>query len=71
MGINIGTSHVKMSSYADDTIFFLNGTSESLNALVRIIKQFYKLSGLKLNFDKSNLIWVGSKKFSTERINDR
>ena len=68
IGINIGNTHVKMSSYADDTIFSLNGTSDSLNALVRIIKQFYKISGLKLNFDKSNLIWVGSKKLSIERI---
>ena len=35
------------------------------------LKIFQKMSGLKVNFQKTQLIWIGKKKYSTETIKTR
>ena len=40
----------KLSQYADDTLFLLDGTSKSLNATLKVLYDYSHFSGLKLNF---------------------
>jgi hypothetical protein len=35
---------------------------------LRELDEFYKLSGLKINRDKTQIVWIGSKEFSNERL---
>ena len=51
-GISINGKEYKLSQYADDTQFILDGTEKSLKAALNLLKQFYVMSGLKINVDK-------------------
>ena len=42
--------------------FFLDGTENSLSATLKLLDDFHKISGLKVNIDKTNAVWIGSKK---------
>ena len=67
-GINIKNSEHKISQYADDTSIFLDGSEKSLNELLKELELFARMSGLKVNFDKTQLVWIGSKKFDQNSI---
>ena len=51
-GISINGKEYKLSQYADDTQLILDGTEKSLKAALNLLKQFYIMSGLKINVDK-------------------
>ena len=57
-----------MSQYADDTIAMLDGTERSLNQTPEELSRFTKISGFNIDFDKTQLLWIGSEKFSTRSI---
>ena len=61
----------KLSQYADDTLFFLDGTSKSLNETLNVLSELARLSGLKINFGKTHAVWIGLKKYSTASIKTR
>ena len=65
-GININNILYNLSQYADDTQIFLDGSEASLRATLDILDKFYKMSGLKINKDKTKAIWIGSRINSTE-----
>jgi hypothetical protein len=67
-GIKIEKTEYLMSQYADDTLIILDGSENSLRALVSEIKEFYSMSGLKINESKTQLVWIGSKKYSEDNI---
>ena len=67
-GININNILFKLSQYADDTQIFLDGTESSLRATLQILDKFYKMSGLKINKEKTKALWIGSKINSTETL---
>ena len=67
-GIHINGTEFKISQYADDTTMFLDGSTESLNQTLWELECFANISGLKINFDKTQVVWIGSKKFSTSAI---
>ena len=67
-GIHINDTEYKISQYADDTSMFLDGSSESLNNTLSELEKFANISGLKINFDKTQVVWIGSKKYSTSAI---
>ena len=48
--------------------YFLMGQKKSLTSAIDKINTFYKMSGLKINIDKTKAIWIGSKIHSTEKI---
>ena len=52
-------SSAKIQQYADDTTIFVKGLSNLNNAL-KIVDQFTKFSGLRLNRNKCEGMWVGS-----------
>ena len=70
-GIIINEREHKLSQYADDTLFFLDGTSKSLNETLNVLSEFSNFSGLKVNFDKTHAVWIGLKKYSTASIKTR
>ena len=53
-GIVINDKEHKLSQYADDTLFFLDGTSQSLNATLNVLYEYAQFSGLKVNFEKNS-----------------
>ena len=49
-------------------LFFLDGSSEALNCTLEELDRLANISGLKINFDKTQLVWIGSEKYSTSSI---
>jgi hypothetical protein len=58
-GIKIAGVEFKISQYADDTVLYLND-QHSLQVVLLMLDIFYKCSGLKMNRDKSEAMWIGA-----------
>ena len=67
-GIKISQIEFKISQYADDTSVILDGTETSLNQTLEELDYFSRISGLSINFDKTQLVWIGAEKFSSRSI---
>ena len=63
-GITMGGVEFLVSQYADDTSLILDGSRESLENCIRILKLYADASGLCVNIDKTKVIWIGSRKGS-------
>jgi len=66
-GIEINGIEFLISQYADDTSLFLDGSRKSFENTVQLLCEFEKWSGLKINLDKSEVVWVGSSEHSQVR----
>ena len=60
LGITIGNTMFKLTQFADDTTIILDGNANSLQAALNILEIFGEISGLKINAEKTKLIWIGS-----------
>jgi hypothetical protein len=58
-GITINNIEFKLSQYADDTCLFMSGVDSLREALV-VFEKFSNCSGLKVNKEKSEAIWIGA-----------
>jgi exonuclease III len=58
-GITINKKMYKISQYADDTCLFISDQF-SLSVAMLVLDKFYKCSGLKMNKDKSEAVWIGA-----------
>ena len=67
-GICINGIEYKISQLADDTTLLLDGSEDTVNKTFDILYHFSQFSGLKINFDKTLVIWIGSLKYSTRSI---
>lgn len=67
-GITIDDTEYRLSQYADDTSLILDGSPASLDASLRLLQFYAEISGLKINLEKTNVIWIGSKKHSQDKI---
>ena len=67
-GIVINGKEIKLSQYADDTTFVLNGSEESLKESLNLLDTFGKASGLRLNCSKTEALWIGSNARSDFKI---
>jgi hypothetical protein len=67
-GIKVLHSEHEISQFADDTSVILDGSEESLNETLLELEWFKKISGLKIIFSKTQVIWIGSKKYSSDRL---
>lgn len=65
-GIKIGNVEYKLSQYADDTSLISDGSPLTLDGILRELDFFENISGLKINFQKTKMVWIGSKKFSKD-----
>lgn len=63
-GLKILDEEVLLSQFADDTTFFLDGSKESFVSCIRTLQMFATISGLKINYDKTMAVWIGSKRHS-------
>ena len=70
-GIIINNREHKLSQYADDTVFILDGKNKPLNATLNVLFEYSKFSGLRVNFDKTHAVWIGLYKYSTATIKTR
>ena len=60
-GFDISDCNIKLTQYADDTTLMLSNV-ESIKHAIHIISSFSELSGLKLNIDKCEGMWIGRKR---------
>ena len=66
-GLSINNQNLLMAQYADDTEFILDGSRKSFESTVNVLNKFADMSGLNINYNKSQVIWIGSKKDSKIR----
>ena len=59
-GITINYHNIVMSQFADDTSIILDGSEISLKSCLKTIAEFGNFSGLKINIDKTQVVWIGS-----------
>ena len=67
-GISVGNVECKLSQYADDTTMILDGSQTSLERSFALLDSFGQLSGLRVNCEKTEVLWIGSKKESNQII---
>ena len=53
LGIIIDGKEYKISQYADDTSFILDGSPTSVYSIIRILEYFIKICVLRINFSKA------------------
>ena len=61
-GIYVCHKEFKITQFADDTTLFLDGSQNSLQAAINTIELFGSFSGLKMNINKTKVIWIGDGK---------
>lgn len=59
-GLESGTLTEKNSMYADDTLLYLVDSGPSLQKALQTIEQFGTFSGLKINWEKSQILSIDS-----------
>ena len=67
-GIKILQNEFKMTQFADNTTLLLDGSQSSLTASLNTLEVFESYSGLKMNTDKTKVIWIGRKKHSKDNL---
>ena len=60
IGIRIGETEHKISQFADDTELFQNGERKTFEETIYTIEFFGQISGLKINIEKTFVVWFGS-----------
>ena len=69
-GILMNECEVKLTQYADDTTFLFDGSISSFRGIRDTLTHFDNLSGLRINFNKSLLIGLGSLKNQYDTLGD-
>jgi len=59
-GIKISGTECKLSQYADDTTMILDGSELSFSRTLYLLDIFADISGLKVNYEKTEALWIGS-----------
>jgi hypothetical protein len=62
-GFKYKNAESKLSQYADDTQIIIDGSENSIKTSINILNEFSKISGLKVNLNKSELIPLGHLSF--------
>ena len=71
-GIKIKDEATLLSLFAVDTTLFLDGSEASFRNAFQVLDNFSALSGLKINNDKTQIVWIGSSKgCDTRYMRDR
>ena len=69
IGIKIRGNEFKLTQFADDTTLMLDGSQHSLQTALNVLEVFGDFSGLRMNREKTKVIWIGQKRFSKEKLN--
>ena len=57
-GITINNTEIKITQFVDDTCLYVNGTNSMENVL-KVFKYYDSYTGLHLNIEKKEAIWLG------------
>ena len=63
-GIKVLDTECKISQYADDTTFILDGSQPSFSRSLYLLYTFALISGHRVNYEKTEAPWMGSCKSS-------
>ena len=61
-GLKLNNFEYKLSQFADDTALCLDGSEESFTEAIQILQFYADLSGLKMNYEKTQVVWIGCRK---------
>jgi hypothetical protein len=61
-GIYLGEHEVKISQFADDTTFYLKAKPNNIKEVFKTIDRFSKITGLRINKDKTEILLLGKAK---------
>lgn len=67
-GISIQDQEVLLRLFADDTTLFLDGSEKSFCETIRTLDHFATISGLKINNEKTQILWIGSRRHCGTRF---
>ena len=67
-GFKVLDTESKISQYADDTTLILDGSESSFSRSQSILDSFALISGLKVNYEKTEALWIGPYKNSESAI---
>jgi hypothetical protein len=67
-GVTIHGPEYLLSQYADDSALILGDDKNSLEQALNIFDYFSVCPGLRVNLDKTEAIWVGSRLGSDNRL---
>ena len=71
-GITIREKEILLALFADDTTLFLDGSEKSFTEAIATLELFSKISGLKINNEKTQISWIGrSRNCKVEYLRDR
>ena len=69
-GITIDHTEIRLSQYADDTIIFLDDSNQSLIGITEELSDFSEQTGLKINWEKTACLSLGSHNIPTAPNNN-
>ena len=67
-GLSINGIEHRITQFADDTTLILDGSIDSLKAALNVLEIFGSISGLRINTDKTKLVWIGKKRYSSDQL---
>ena len=67
-GIKMNNKDFILTQYADDTTVILDSSEDSLTETLYELEEFAKRSGLKVNFSKTHVVWIGSKNIALSQL---
>ena len=65
-GINIGKKEIKLTQFADDTTVFVSD-QVSVTNLLKLLSEFKHTSGLEINTNKTEVMWLGAWRNKTDK----
>ena len=67
-GIRVLDAECKISQYADDTTLILDGSEKSMQQSFSLLDSFASISGLRVNYEKTEALWIGAMRFQRRKI---
>ena len=68
-GFKINGIEFKLTQFADDTSLIWDGSQPSLQVGLNILEIYGNYSGLKMNKEKTKVVWIGKKRLYREKLN--
>ena len=67
-GICVLDSECKISQYSDDTTLILDGSEKLMQQSFSLLDSFASISGLRVNYEKTEALWIGAMRFQRRKI---
>ena len=67
-GISVNGNEFKITQFVDDTTLILDGSKNTLLAALNVLEVYGNMLGLRVNMDKTKLVWIGKKRNSKDKF---